>query len=712
VKALKGTYSEAVTINKPLNVIGDSADTTIINGSGVALSAAGLVKITANSGDVKFSGFTVCDAAPVGGVIIAVNVGSNLAGPIYEISGNKIYGSFNPDEAEDYGFYSGGGKESLKFQNNVVSGTGANNIVIECHTGPTEISSNTLDAGVWGTDSIFYMTYGGVDITTLQNVSYNYFDMGTGGPDFDYWHRATGISFTSPGPYWGLTEGKFTNMVASGNVFVNLRDYRRAIGTWNAGTGDNLQGLIITNNMITGVPGSVGSFGIDFINLTTGTIISGNTIRGTERGIVLRSGSAPGTMIFHNNIFNNTIGLDWSPDPAGINASLNWWGDPTGPYDPELNPSGKGDEVSNYVEFEPWLIAPYPPASQVEAILYVDPPSIEHWTVSYGKIFEVDINIAAVTLLYGYEFKLYWNTTLLDLLTVQICAPWGSFTIGKNETREDLGRYWLSVACVSPAPPFNGSTTLAKLTFKITHDPVYPENDTCKLDLEDTKLAAPPGVPIYHMTRDGAYTIYSTKPCMRIEPSLCASHVFGETFKINVTISDVVDLYNFSFKLSYNTTLLDATAVQVGPFLNTPTYLNKFIIDDASGLIWLWVWSTDGALPVSGNGVLATITFKVTCATLWRVNNTNILSCVLDLHDTLLATNSGIEVPHEALDGIYRYEPKPGDLDMDGKVGLSDLRIVAYYYDPAYNQIADLNEDNIVDLYDLTIVSYYYGGDC
>ena len=44
----------------------------------------------------------------------------------------------------------------------------------------------------------------------------------------------------------------------------------------------------------------------------------------------------------------------------------------------------------------------------------------------------------------------------------------------------------------------------------------------------------------------------------------------------------------------------------------------------------------------------------------------------------------------------------------------ADPRLVytAYYYDPAYNSIADLNEDGIVDLYDLTIVSYYYGVDC
>jgi hypothetical protein len=42
-----------------------------------------------------------------------------------------------------------------------------------------------------------------------------------------------------------------------------------------------------------------------------------------------------------------------------VDARYNWWGYATGPYHPTLNPSGKGDTVSNYVKFIPWL--PNPP---------------------------------------------------------------------------------------------------------------------------------------------------------------------------------------------------------------------------------------------------------------------------------------------------------------------------------------------------------------
>jgi parallel beta-helix repeat protein len=38
-----------------------------------------------------------------------------------------------------------------------------------------------------------------------------------------------------------------------------------------------------------------------------------------------------------------------------VNAEYNWWGDATGPWHPDSNPSGLGSRVSNYVDFTPWL---------------------------------------------------------------------------------------------------------------------------------------------------------------------------------------------------------------------------------------------------------------------------------------------------------------------------------------------------------------------
>jgi hypothetical protein len=354
-----GTYNEAININKPLTVLSiNGADKTIIDGTGVVLSSAGLVKMTADSGNVEFQGFTVKNAPAAGIVRMCILAQSDLAGPTYTIQNNKIYGTNNPDEYEDYGFYSQNDFGNLVFKYNMITGTGANNMVLERHLGTSDISYNTLDAGVWGADTIFLMTYGGPswDVNTLQKVSHNAFDMGTGGNPFDYAHKATGVSFSSPAgagwPPWNtLTSAKYAHMEISYNTFNNLKDHRRGIGFWNGNnSAHNLLSPTITYNSISGIPSSVGSFGIDFYGLTDNAAINHNKITGVDAAICLRNGDAPGTKINYNCIAGNAMGVNWTLGSSPVDATLNWWGSDTGPQ-----PSGSGDKVTSNVNFSPWL---------------------------------------------------------------------------------------------------------------------------------------------------------------------------------------------------------------------------------------------------------------------------------------------------------------------------------------------------------------------
>jgi hypothetical protein len=67
-------------------------------------------------------------------------------------------------------------------------------------------------------------------------------------------------------------------------------------------------------------------------------------------GIRVLSGS--GVQIHNCNLFGNAgFGLN-NLGPSQVDATLNWWGDPAGPYAPN------GDGVSGNVLFEPQLIAP------------------------------------------------------------------------------------------------------------------------------------------------------------------------------------------------------------------------------------------------------------------------------------------------------------------------------------------------------------------
>jgi parallel beta-helix repeat protein len=84
-----------------------------------------------------------------------------------------------------------------------------------------------------------------------------------------------------------------------------------------------------------------------------------NTI--SENGIGIRCQyTVKECQIHSNQIFNNTgFGVDTDFLSTGtIDATRNWWGSDTGPYHPNMNPTGTGDNVTHIkdnIEFNPWI---------------------------------------------------------------------------------------------------------------------------------------------------------------------------------------------------------------------------------------------------------------------------------------------------------------------------------------------------------------------
>lgn len=71
-------------------------------------------------------------------------------------------------------------------------------------------------------------------------------------------------------------------------------------------------------------------------------------------GIGIRASGQP--VIVYNQIYSNTeYGLESTNTITPVDARFNWWGHPSGPYHPDQNPGGQGDEVSDNVQFSPWL---------------------------------------------------------------------------------------------------------------------------------------------------------------------------------------------------------------------------------------------------------------------------------------------------------------------------------------------------------------------
>jgi hypothetical protein len=707
-----GSYDAEVIINKALTILGAGAGKTFINGTGVTPIGAGLVTITA-AGNVTFSGFTV-ENAPLDSNLNEFEIfsSSSVSGVTYKITNNSIVGTGDTNPADfEVGYYSQDDAANVIFEYNNITSIGDNNIVFEVHIGATEISHNNLGAGIAGGDSIFFMTYNNEDVSTLQNISYNEIDMGRG-TIFNYTYRSTGISICAPGPAYGTTDAKCTDVTIEGNTIYNLKSNRRGIGFWIGGNGTDIIQPTVIGNTITGLGCPGNSSGIDFVGSgdVAGANITLNTISGTADGIILRSGNASAATINYNYVFGNTVGLNWTSETA-IDASYNWWGNASGPINPS-NPTGTGNPVIGNASFQPWLI------SQSPALLYINPPAVTYRTLSYGQNFTLKVNIGNITNLFGFDIQLYWNTTLLYLAGVQVTLPWSTSWTLTNNINQTLGRYQLvSTALGLNTLSFSGSTTVAKLTFKIILDPICPANGTCKIRFGTlSALSDPNGKPIYHLVQDGQYTIYSTTPQIIVAPAAFSADALNQIFTVNINVSNVVNLSWFSIQLDFNATLLQAVSdPKVGTFLISPKTQGTGY-DNAHGHVVLNASSGIGAPPSNGSGILESITFEVIKATLWRTYNSNILTCALHLHNTILETDTGIQIGHVNVDGTYHYVPIPGDLNYDGKVDLTDLHILGYWYN-TYNKcpancVADINGDGYVNILDLTILARHYGAGC
>ena len=184
--------------------------------------------------------------------------------------------------------------------------------------------------------------------------------------------------FTANGGAMGFYQGVFINRdSANGLVTISGNTFTGNIHTGIANEGDK---AVISGNTLTSDYAGAGIVVMDWESTRDqdDVAVTGNTVSGFDRGIVIGHGSgtqvltnisvtcntvhdnytgilvrssAGGVVVNYNNIFNNPsllTGLS-NTDDESLDARWNWWGDASGP-------SG-GDAVSDNVLFYPWLHA-------------------------------------------------------------------------------------------------------------------------------------------------------------------------------------------------------------------------------------------------------------------------------------------------------------------------------------------------------------------
>ena len=304
--------------------------------------------------------------------------------------------------------------------------------------------------------------------------------------------------------------------------------------------------------------------------------------------------------------------------------------------------------------------------------LYVEP---QLTTIKPLRTFEINISIANVTDLAGWEFKLYYPNSLLNATEIRegpfLKTAGGTFVTVKEFTdnyNETHGRIWAACVLEGQGPGANGTGTLAIITFKTKL------NGTAILHLAETDLidSEMPPNHISHITVDGNVKILNVDiSILNVETS---KTTVGQGFLVNnisVTIKNQGETFEtFNLTIYVNTSSI---ASQVATLPSGDLAILKFI------------WNTTGF--AKGNYVISAYATPV--------------SGEIDTADNTF------------IDGTI-YVGIPGDINGDRVVDIFDITYICVVYDtrmgePGYVPNCDINSDGIIDIFDVTTACITYG---
>jgi len=155
--------------------------------------------------------------------------------------------------------------------------------------------------------------------------------------------------------------------------------------------------------------------------------------------------------------------------------------------------------------------------------IYVDPSTIAKYTneTYIGDTFQVYLAFGNMTNLEGFQFTLYWNRSVINVVHVFDTLPFfGSSVIVTNSTDNDFNATegQMSFAVNATNIPFTGSATLRSVTFNITSAPATVNGSFLESAISwgrygtETIFRNQQGNPIPATEYDGEFTYSYTPP--------------------------------------------------------------------------------------------------------------------------------------------------------------------------------------------------------
>lgn len=218
------------------------------------------------------------------------------------------------------------------------------------------------------------------------------------------------------------------------------------------------------------------------------------------------------------------------------------------------------------------LLSTFPIAVTADAArVYVDPPKRK---VLVGENFMVNVTVENVTNLYGWEFKLYYNNTMLNGTSIgqgEFLEAHGNtyfdpinFTDTHNATH---GIVWVTSSLLGNVTGVDGNGTLATIFFECK------QSGNSTLSIGYSKLGDPEGVEIQHVTADGSVETWPRNIAITsVTPSVSEPYS-GQIVDIAVAVRNDGN-YTETFNLTtfYNDNFIETkTVANMSPLSQTTT---------------------------------------------------------------------------------------------------------------------------------------------
>lgn len=189
----------------------------------------------------------------------------------------------------------------------------------------------------------------------------------------------------------------------------------------------------------------------------------------------------------------------------------------------------------------------------------------------------------------------------------------------------------------------------------------------------------------------------SPETVFAVDPKIVVAGL-DESFIVNITVSDVSDLYGWQFNLTFDPTIVNVVNVTEGPFLKQAgsTWMPDVTIHNFVG----WVFSGDSLFPfpeegATGSGVLASVLFNVTAEG----------ESDLNLSETVLTTYEPTEpepialIDHTSVNGLFASDLLR-DVAVIG-VEVSSTSVTAG--DLVFINVTVKNEGEATETFDVTV---------